>query len=255
MSLPVVEEAARELDISPDLLRKLRDPEIREALEKIVTDRSAGSTENDSGDDVPSDAQPEIDYAVALAEAFDRPATRSRVANNEVRGGAVSNPEVRRTLTHDAIIEDQAAEPLAQDRFRPVPRKVWEAKDSATRHFVEEQYGGRCQICDDTFHKRDGHPYFEALYLVARTKARWIDRPGNVLCLCATCCAKLQHGPVEVDDLMDQILSWRTAHEGGDAPQLTLWVCGAEVVVTFTEKHLLDLQEMVRSEQGGYSGE
>lgn len=245
MSLPVVEEAARALDISPDLLRQLRDPRVREALEQFVTNRSPEFEEHDPDDGSEAEPEPEIDYAAALAEAFDQPETRRRIANDQPHGGSVSNPELRRKRTHDAITEDQAAEPRPQDRFRPVPRKIWEGKDSATRQFVEEQYGGHCQICGDTFHKRDGHPYFEALYLVARTKARWIDRPGNVLCLCATCCAKLQYGPVEVDDLTKQILSWRTEQEGGADPQLSMRVCGVAVTVTFTEKHLLDLQEMV----------
>ena len=249
MSLPAVEEAARELDVSPELLRQLRDPDVRDALEKIVTGRSTqagGGPEEDDDSEGESEAAPEIDYAAALAEAFDRPATRSRSSADGPRAGRVSNPDLRRQRTRDAIAEDQDAEPQSQERFRPVPRKVWEAKDSATRHFVEEQYSGRCQICEATFHKRDGRPYFEALYLVARTKARWIDRPGNVLCLCATCCAKLQHGPVEAEDLMEQILAWQPEADGGDgSANLCMSVCGEDVVVAFTEKHLLDLQEMV----------
>lgn len=254
MSLPAVEEAARELDISPDLLRQLRDPDVRDALEQFVTSRSleaggGGSVEDGEDADEDSEAPPEVNYAVALSEAFDRPATRTRAASDAPHGGRVSNPDLRRQRTHDAIADDQAVEPQAHDRFRPVPRKIWEAKDSTTRHFVEEQYGGRCQICGDTFHKRNGRPYFEALYLVARTKARWIDRPGNVLCLCATCCAKLQHGPVEAEDLTDQIVRWRTEQEEGGDPHLSLQVCGVEVTVAFTEKHLLDLQEMVGLER------
>lgn len=251
MSLPAVEEAARELDISPDLLRKLRDPDVRDALEQIVMSRSTGAADQAVGEDgegAEDDAEspPDIDYAVALAEAFDRPATRTRPTAGGPRGGRISNPDLRRQRTRDAILEDQAAEPHFQDRFRPVPRKAWEAKDSATRQFVEEQYYGSCQICEETFYKRDGRPYFEALYLVARTKARWIDRPGNVLCLCATCCAKLQHGPVVAEDLMEQVLTWRPEVEGGDgSASLRMNVCGEDVLVTFTEKHLLDLQEMV----------
>lgn len=148
MSLPAVEEAARELDVSPDLLRHLRDPDVRDALEKIVTGRSAeaaGGPSDEEGEDPDdeSEAPPEIAYAVALAEAFDRPATRVRTSADGSGGGRISNPDLRRQRTREAIAEDKAAEPQYQDRFRPVPRKVWEAKDSATRQFVEEQYSGR----------------------------------------------------------------------------------------------------------------
>lgn len=39
-----------------------------------------------------------------------------------------------------------------------------------------------------TFPKRDGQPYFEGIYLVSRTSARWLDQPANVLCLRDVCC-------------------------------------------------------------------
>src|SRR5262249_36775090 len=98
--------------------------------------------------------------------------------------------------------------------------RVWEAKDNATRILLEEQYQGHCQICGEWFPKRDGAPYFEGVYIVSYTRARWIDRPGNVLCLCATCCAKFQHGAVEAEQLVDQVLAWRAARGNGAAPAL-----------------------------------
>lgn len=87
---------------------------MREALEQFVTNRSPEPAEQDQDDDSEQEAQPEIDYGAALAEAFDRPATRQRIATGEPQGGGVSNPELRRTRTHDAIVDDQAAEPATQ---------------------------------------------------------------------------------------------------------------------------------------------
>ena len=111
-----------------------------------------------------------------------------------------------------------------------------------------EQYDGQCQICGDTFQKRDGEPYFEGLYLVSRTQAQWIDRPGNVLCLCATCCAKFQYGSVEADDILEEVKAFCTRNEGGNGnPTLHMRLCGEDVKVSFTERHLLDLQGLLKA--------
>ncbi len=44
---------------------------------------------------------------------------------------------------------------------------------------------------------------------------RCIDDPGNAICLCANCCAKLSHGAIESDGIIDQILSLKLHQEGG----------------------------------------
>jgi hypothetical protein len=128
-----------------------------------------------------------------------------------------------------------------------VARQVWEGKDESVRAFLFEQYAGQCQICDATFPRKDGTPYFEGLYLVSRTKGRWIDRPGNVICVCPTCRAKFQYGSVVAPDILDQVTAWRTRHEGGFGASLSLELCGVPVQIHFTGKHLLDLQEILKS--------
>lgn len=249
MSLPIVEEMSRQTGVPASMLKSLQDPDIRADFAEYLRRREPpGGTPGGEGDDnveASSEAPPQIDFGEALAQVLDRPKSTRDELPDAPGDGAVSNPELRRERLREAMADDKSAEPQTTERFRPVPRRVWDSKDSATRHFVEQQYGGHCQICDDTFTTRRGAPYFEALYLVSRTNARWIDRPGNVLCLCATCCAKLQHGPVEADTLIDQIVAWRTEHEGGAGSALHLRVCGEDVQLQFTERHLLDLQEMV----------
>lgn len=82
---------------------------------------------------------------------------------------------------------------------------------------------------------------------MSRTRARWIDRPGNVLCLCANCCAKFVHGEVVADDLLQQIEGFRPSKEGGPlSPNLRIVLCGRLTEIRFSERHLLDLQELVR---------
>jgi hypothetical protein len=204
----------------------------------------------DGDDGTAPGADERIDYAAALSDAFERPdrpaRDRAGIGANPATG-IVNNPEFRRERVHDAIAEGIAGEPLSQERSSRVSRRIWEAKDSAVRQFLVEQYGGHCQICSQTFTMRNNAPYFEALYLVSRTEGRWLDRPGNAICLCATCCAKFQHGTVEAPDILDQITTWRTRQEDGDDASLTLRLCGEYVELWFTEKHLLDLQEIVKS--------
>ncbi len=132
-----------------------------------------------------------------------------------------------------------------------MPQKTWEQKNYDVRIFLLEQYKGHCQICNLAFDKRDGEPYFEGMYLVSRAKGRWIDRPGNVLCLCPTCCTKLQVGSVEADDIVEQVGAFRTFLEGGvDQPSLNLQLCGDIVKIKFTERHFLDLQEIILVSKG-----
>jgi predicted restriction endonuclease len=127
---------------------------------------------------------------------------------------------------------------------------IWDRKDSAVRGFLQAEYLGHCQICGHTFPKTDGTPYFEGLYLVPRLQADWVDREGNVLCLCANCCAKLQFGAVEADGLVEQIMSHRGLNEGGSRPiTVTITLLGEERKIEFTERHVIDLQEMLKASE------
>jgi len=166
------------------------------------------------------------------------------------RPGLVVNVEKYRKRTGKEIQEGLEEEPAPETRFRRVPRKVWEGRGEDTRKFLEEEYQGRCQICDSVFIKRkDNKPYFEGLYIVHRTRARWIDHRGNVLCLCPTCCAKFQYGSIEADDIMEQITMLRTDKEGGES---ILWVsiqlCGEGCRIRVSERHLVALQELLSAQ-------
>ncbi len=74
-----------------------------------------------------------------------------------------------------------------------------------------------------------------------------MNRSGNVLCVCANCCAKFQHGLVEAEDITKQIRAIRLLREGGTGkPSLRIRLCDEDVLIRFTEAHMLDLQEIVR---------
>ena len=126
-------------------------------------------------------------------------------------------------------------------------RQEWECRNPDTRWQLIEQYQGRCQICQDGFQMRSGEPFFIAKYMVSRTKARTIDRLGNVLCLCPNCAAKFQHGAVQMEDPVGQILALRTAAgEGHRELAIHFRMCGEDRRVLFSQRHLIDLQELLK---------
>jgi len=254
MVQPVVEEASRQLGLSAGVLRGLSEyPDLVEKVTRELEARAAARGESVPGKDgggVNGRANGEIiDYASALSNAFNQPGQTAHdgTRDEDPASGIVSDPGLRRERVGSKIEEDKKAEPPAGERFSLVPRRTWEAKDSAVKHFLTEHYKGRCQICDQTFLKRDGTPYFEGLYLVSSTRGRWFDRPGNVISVCATCCAKFQHGSVDAPDILDQIRAWRPVSDDGDGrSELKLRLCDDYVLLRFKEKHLLDLQLIIK---------
>jgi hypothetical protein len=191
-------------------------------------------------------------FSDELIENFSRPATATHVGEENPGPEPLHNPDFRRERTGQEIERAIASEPGEAERVRTVLRTRWEDKNPQTRQFLLEQYAGKCQICNQTFPKRNGQPYFEGLYLVTHTLQGWVDRPGNVLCLCPTCCAKFQHGAVEATaNIIEQIKSLQMAAEGGDSVLgVSVNLCGNDVWIRFSERHLIDLQEMVNISGG-----
>ena len=228
----------------PDLDDEKSQDQKREGEGLASQDPGAGAPDEDelSGPEL-------LDYRAELQVVFERPG-QSPEDYSHPRPGPIPNPEQRRERTAADIVAARYEEPSPAERFQVVPRKRWEQRNYGPRQFLLEQYRGRCQICHDVFLKRDGQPYFEGLYLVRRTKARWVDRPGNVLCLCATCSAKFQYGPVEADDVIGRIEAYRTRREGGDDElRLQVRLCGASEDIVFTERHAIDLQAILGEEK------
>jgi len=191
----------------------------------------------------------EFSYAEGLETAFSKTGSAT-VRNSDVHNPSIPDPNRRRRRTQEEIERDQSQEPARFKRFTRVPSRIWEKKDGSVRLFLKEQYGGKCQICGSTFPKRNGDPYFEGLYLIPHTRKAWVDRPGNVLCLCPTCSAKFQHGAVEADSIKDQIREIKILREGGQSdPVLKVFLCGSAVQIKYSDRHILDLQEILKSEQ------
>ncbi|MDC0160405.1 hypothetical protein OAJ07_03030 [Gemmatimonadales bacterium] len=188
-------------------------------------------------------------FHTALEDVFSKPGTTAAGETQKGLGGSSPNPDRRRKKTKDQISAAQAStEPESFSRSV----KIWTPKLSKVRTELQEWYGGKCQICDSTFDKRNGQPYFEANYLVSYKDETWFDRVGNVLCLCPQHSAMMQHGPIETEsqNLRKEILELQLESEGGThLPFLEITLCGEKKTITYVDNHILDLQEMIRASQ------
>jgi len=237
-------EHAREVGLSMDevdLINRNRD-EFEQWMQSIVRATPRDAADQSSNED----DTPTVNFAEGLREIFQRPGRPASDDEVSFPAGEVPNPEFRRERVAAEIAAEQKLEPRKAERFKRVSKTQWEKKDNRARDFLRREYEGRCQICEESFLKRDGSPYFEGMYLNSRTSARWLDREGNVLCLCANCCSKLMYGPVEAGDIVEQINALKLRREGGRGnPTVEIMVCDQPAQIRFSERHLLDLQELL----------
>ena len=186
------------------------------------------------------DEQEEIDYRSAIFEVFNRPITSRRTSAIRI---STQSRDLEKTKNEIAFAK--SLEPETTDRRSMVLSKKWEGKHNATRKFLHSQYDGQCQICGFTFEKRtDRSPYFEGVYLVSYKRARWLDRPGNVLCLCPNHVSEFLYGTVEAADIFDQIKSY----QDGELHDIEITLCENIVTVRFTRDHITELIALLESE-------
>lgn len=163
----------------------------------------------------------------------------------EGRGGAapVSNPERYRRTAEDAVRE-------AVTTHRTGPRIVTfsVARDLSSnklaREFLEQEYQGRCQVTGQTFPKRTGGNYFEALSLVGRLDAEHLNDAGNMLCLCADVAAQFMYAEFAwLDSVEEKILGFKAEKEGGTEAmrKISARVAGKTLTITWSERHFLRL--------------
>ncbi|MBA3275152.1 MAG: hypothetical protein H0T72_05100 [Chloroflexia bacterium] len=235
---------AEELGLPLEVLRTIQDhaKEIEEYARRLQKKAVADSKRLPKPGLTPTD-----EIAHNLQERFTRPAAADTVANGRT-AGPLKNPELRRARVSQEILQARHDEPTLDMRTRTVVTKDWEAKNPQVRSFLKEEYAGKCQICSDSFPKRDGETYFECVYLERHIAARWIDRPGNVMCLCASCSAKFEHGSVEIDrDIFMLVLALDDQRHTDD---LKILLCGDRVSITYSQRHLIDLQAIARELAG-----
>ncbi len=200
---------------------------------------------------IEANTEREINYKEELLKSFNRPG-ETELQEKIIHNGKVKDPDRRREKTYKAHKEGLANEPKSSERRKKTERTILEGPDEQVREYLSQFYDGKCQICGKTFPERNGKPFFIAKYIVPRERARFLDTPANALCLCADHFAKWQHGAVEGEDIIEQIENFKTEAEGGNCePTLKIYLCGKECEIKFKEKHLIDLQELLKASETG----
>ena len=254
MKKDVVAKLLEEAGISENTFNRAKQiedasPEVQQQIDYFLQERDKKQTQSEN-----------IPYANALSEAFSTPSrvppTDDTANDGTGDSGSTQNPSHRREQIQEDISNAIENENEFGERFSFGLRKKWQGKDDRVRVAFREWYNGRCQICEKTFTQLNGEPYFEGLYLVSRTTADWLDREGNVLCLCAEHSAMFQFGTKKFKkDIIQQVMQLKVKAEGGDGhPAIKMKLCDEEIEIAFAEKHLIDLQEMIKKSTESHNG-
>jgi len=192
------------------------------------------------------------DFAKEIKESFNKSGITSfndeYMARVEDTGfGEIINPGQRGARLRDDYFENIRNEPAQDVRWKQTERCLLESPNEAVRKTLYEWYLGRCQICDETWPKRNGEPFFTAAYLVERHHARWIDEPGNAICLCAKHFAQWRHATKkEFSDVTEQIINLRLRAEGGDGNlSIKFNLLNVDCGIKYNEKHIIALKKLI----------
>jgi len=92
--------------------------------------------------------------------------------------------EFRRIVEQESLTERQYVRKNSNLSREGVPHHV--------RALLEEIYQGHCQVCDFTFLKRDGRPYFEIHHI----NPEYGNHPKNLVLVCANCHRQFEYSDV-----------------------------------------------------------
>ena len=170
----------------------------------------------------------------------------SRLVEVHEGPAAVSNPERYRRTTEEGVREALKTHETSP-RFVTFSVARDLTSNKSARAFLEQEYQGRCQVTDQTFPKSRGGNYFEALSLVGRLDAEYLNDAGNMLCLCPDMVARFMYGGFEwIDSIEGKVRFFKSEMEGGtlDMRQVAARVAGAVVTITWSERHFLRMSAL-----------
>ena len=150
-------------------------------------------------------------------------------------------------------LDKELAESL--DHLTSVARGLSFASRSSNkeeRAFLEQEYGGHCQICLTQINKYNGEHYFEAINIIKFSKlpARLENssRLGwNSLCLCPNCAALYNYSSKKISKIYDQVMHMEV--EPGSEEPLEIHIelpMGEPQVITYTPRHFMALKEALK---------
>jgi hypothetical protein len=207
-------------------------------------------------DAVPGEVE-ELDIAECLDKSFNKPGKTELndeyTVDDDPFAATVKNPEPREKKLDKKVRDRKDNEPPVSKRKRVRVSKTLECKDPQTKETIRQWYKGRCQICGETWPKRNGVAYFVVAYLVEHKKGRWIDDPGNTISLCAKHFAQWRHASKQLySDIPKWAIAQKTSSEGGGFPvKLEIELLGKREEIKYREDHFLALRSLITSEDTG----
>ena len=171
------------------------------------------------------------------------------------QGGQTANTATHTTspvtnpTRYQEKLEEKVTEGVTQHittRYAPTFSPVRDQPSNLeARNFLYTQYQGHCQITGETFAKANPNPegntenYFEAYALTSYTDARYLNDPGNMLCVSANTMAKLKNASFEwVDDLETLISEWNQISENAS---IRIRLAAEDLTITWTQRHFMHL--------------
>lgn len=247
------QQAAQALGLNEELVTELADiaPEEQEELLQALKEkkRRKKAEESKLKDLVEGKS---ISPRQNFDDAFNRNGKVSPLIDQAQESSPVNNPERYKEKISEELGQRRQDEPKRQERTKSRIVNILEPKNQEVRDFFIAEYNGHCQICEQTFpRKSDGKPYFQAVYIIPHATAAWTGMSGNVLCLCAQCSAKFQHGAVGWKNNAtpsEQLLALVPESDSGVKPVLTMRLIGDETVIKFSDRHLLQIQALFQTE-------
>ena len=126
------------------------------------------------------------------------------IAREQLRRLAESKKEKVQEIAFQEIALIAQRPLLKRKRVMVLQKGRAEAVPPALRALLEAIHQGKCQICDFTFKKRDGKPYFEIHHLEPDKG----HHPMNVLVICPNCHAQLENATVAETE---RVMGWLVA--------------------------------------------
>ena len=115
------------------------------------------------------------------------------------------------------------------------------------KQFLNQEYEGKCQICNKVIIKKDGSKYFEAINILDTSQMRDSDLRGlstgwNSLCLCPNHAAEYMYGAVSLYNFIEWVMSVEIEEGKDDFFFYKIKLQGKKTEIKFTPKHLLAIR-------------
>lgn len=185
----------------------------------------------------------EYEKKLTLDEQMQQLSQNDFVAEEIIDDGEVyrvANPERRREKIINEIADEKA--PLRKMAVIKRPEA-----NSAEKHFVGNEYSGRCQICNKIIFKRDGKRYFVAINLfdtgrLSEEYLQGLSTGWNTLCFCPNCAAEYKYGAVSMLDFFDKVKQTEIDKSYSDFYEFEIKLQGETRILRYTPRHLLSLK-------------